>query len=302
MKPFLLQSCCKDYIWGGNRLHEFGKASDTDRIAESWELSTHPDGESIIASGAYKGMTLTQYLNEHPEAAGSNCIQFSKFPVIVKLIDAYDRLSIQVHPDKTEMWYVVDAEPGASILYGFREEITKEQYRKAIGNGTLLDHMQKIPVSAGDVFMIPAGTLHAIGKGILIAEVQQNSNITYRVFDYNRGRELHIEQAVEVTEMKPSRNAPAEPTYKIPLSNSMYQRLGSCRYFSVSRFMLYGHLDFSPGTCYEHLLVLEGEGILTAGDEKLMLKKGSSVFIPAGTRYQIDGACTLIYTMTEQSK
>ena len=222
MKPFVLKAPCKDYLWGGNRLREFGKESDADKIAESWELSCHPDGESVIASGDYAGMTLPAFLAAHPEAAGESCRDFERFPVLIKLIDAHDNLSVQVHPDdayalahegeygKTEMWYIVDAEPGAELLYGFARDVTKEEFRRAIEENTLLDLVRHVPVRPGDVFFIPAGTLHAIGKGILIAEIQQNSNTTYRVYDYGRvgkdgkPRELHIAKALDVTRLTPA--------------------------------------------------------------------------------------------------
>ena len=140
MKPFFLKSVCKDYIWGGNRLREYGKVSDKERIAESWELSCHPDGESMIASGEYKGKTLTEFLKENPDALGVHCEKFDRFPVLIKLIDARENLSVQVHPDnayawqhehdwgKTELWYIIEAEPGAEIIYGFQDTLTKSSF------------------------------------------------------------------------------------------------------------------------------------------------------------------------------
>ena len=181
MKPFRLIAPCKDHLWGGDRLRAYGKHSDRDIIAESWELSCHPDGESIIADGEYAGMTLSAFLSEHPEAMGKNCDRFDRFPVLVKLIDARENLSVQVHPDdayalanegeygKTELWYIAEASPGAELIYGFRESITKEEFRRAIEENTLLSEVNRVPVKAGDVFFIEAGTLHAIGKGLLIA-------------------------------------------------------------------------------------------------------------------------------------
>lgn len=300
MKPFLLQAVCKDYVWGGNRLRDYGKQSQADRIAESWELSTHPDGESVIASGQYKGMPLSAFLKEHPEAAAAPGYQpFDPFPVIVKLIDAHEDLSVQVHPDKTELWYIIDAEPGASILYGFEKEITPEEVQTAIREGTLLSRMKRIPVSPGDVFLIPSGTLHSIGKGILLAEVQQNSNITYRVYDHDRGRELHIAQALQHMQFSPTVNTPARKASALYNSPSTFVRvLGGCRAFSVMETQLNGHKDASPGSCYEHILVLDGRGSMSTDDGTVMLEKGNSIFVPAGTEYMLWGECTLLGTVT----
>ncbi len=306
MKPFLLKAPCKDYIWGGNRLREFGKTSDADRIAESWELSCHPDGESVIASGDFKGQTLTAFLKAHPEAAGENCRDFEKFPVLIKLIDAHDDLSVQVHPDdayalshegeygKTEMWYVLDAQPGAQLIYGFRSEITKEDFRRAIEENTLLDQVRRVPVRAGDVFFIPSGTLHAIGKGLLIAEVQQNSNTTYRVYDYGRlgkdgkPRELHIEKALDVTNLKPLEMQPLSSPDRI--NGWRVQHLGDCTYFYVSLWEPEAAAPavwkFGGDTAsFLHLLVLDGSGVLQMADGgSLRLEKGASLFIPAGSQ------------------
>ena len=192
---------------------EYGKKCDFDKVAESWELSCHKDGNSVIDSGEYKGLTLSEYVEKAGKAVlGTDCEKFENFPILIKLIDAKDNLSVQVHPDneyalrvegeygKTEMWYVVDCDPGASLLYGFTHEISKEEFRQRIENNTLLEVTNRVEVHPGDVFFIESRTLHAIGKGILIAEIQQNSNTTYRVYDYGRvgadgkPRQLHIEK------------------------------------------------------------------------------------------------------------
>lgn len=315
MYPLVLTPPIKDYIWGGTKLREqFGKESSLDKLAESWELSCHKDGSSIIANGEYAGKTLAEYLAENKKALGSNCDKFEFFPVLIKLIDACDNLSVQVHPDneyaqrvegeygKTEMWYIVDCEPGASLIYGFKEHISKEDFQKAIEENTLLEKVNTVPVKKGDVFFINAGTLHAIGRGILIAEIQQNSNTTYRVYDYGRvgadgkPRELHVEKALDVTEL-----SPAKP-YKLPMAEKLegrtVQQLADCEYFTVS------HQEISIETLlcadessFNHILVLEGEGTLIAGNSEISLKKGSSVFVPASTGiYKIKGKCSIIIT------
>ena len=207
---------CKDYIWGGEKLRtEFGIESGLKPLAEAWVLSCHKDGPSTIVNGPDAGLTLPQYIEKHGRGVlGGNCARFEDFPILTKFIDAKDNLSIQVHPSneyalehegqygKTEMWYVLEAEPDACLYYGFQRDISKEEYKARIENNTLTEVLNAAPVKKGDVFFIPAGTLHAICKGIVVAEIQQNSNVTYRVYDYARRgaggqlRQLHIDQAL----------------------------------------------------------------------------------------------------------
>ena len=178
---------------------EYGKEYEGDVLAETWELSCHPDGPSYIMNGAYQGKTLQEYIDgEGKEVLGTHCRRFRDFPILTKFIDAKDNLSIQVHPDnryalknegqygKTEMWYVMDAGEGAYLYYGFRQEISREEFERRIKEDTLLEVLNAVPVQKGDVLFIESGTIHAIGKDILIAEIQQNSNVTYRVYDYGR--------------------------------------------------------------------------------------------------------------------
>lgn len=314
--PLILTPPIKDYIWGGTKLRDdFGKESDSERLAESWELSCHKDGQSIIADGEYAGKMLSEYLADNPQALGTSCEKFEYFPVLIKLIDARDNLSVQVHPDneyakriegeygKTEMWYIVDCEEGASLIYGFKEEISKEDFRRAIEENTLLDKVNTVPVKKGDVFFINSGTLHAIGKGILIAEIQQNSNTTYRVYDYGRvgadgkPRELHIEKALDVTEL-----SPAKP-YKLPEAAELYdgrtvQPLASCEYFTVDKQDIKNSGDFfASANSFHHILVLDGSAVMITESSETPIKKGTSIFVPAGTgAYQIKGKCSIILT------
>lgn len=316
--PMALRAACKDYIWGGTRLRtEYGQHSDADKVAESWMLSAHPDGPSTVENGAYAGMTLSQVLETAGRAiCGTDCAKFPDFPVLVKLIDAKDRLSIQVHPDdayarahgssfgKTEMWYIVDCEPGASLYYGFNHSIAKEEFRRRIENNTLEEVLNKVPVHRGDVFFIEAGTLHAIGAGILIAEIQQSSNLTYRIYDYGRPgkdgkpRELHIAQALDVTRLeRPQRSArPQGEPEAFP--GGVSTLLASCDIFTVREMELHD-AKFTVGEeSFHSLLCLSGEAsLLRRGGEELKLKKGSSVFLPAGCGpYRIRGNCTVLMT------
>lgn len=219
----------KDYLWGGTRLREeYGKKIDLTPLAETWECSVHPDGPSYIANGEFKGLELAEVLKRHPEYIGTK-VEDGKLPVLVKFIDAKKDLSVQVHPSdayardhegdngKTEMWYVIDAEEGAHLIYGFQHEVTEEILRKAVETGTLDKHLQKVEVHKGDTYFVPAGTVHGIGKGILVAEIQESSNVTYRVYDYNRvdkngkKRELHFDKAVQVMDMSVAPDVSQKP-------------------------------------------------------------------------------------------
>lgn len=231
-----LTPSCKDYLWGGSRLRtDFGIKSDLEPLAEAWVLSCHPDGPSYLPDGT----TLADYVAAHPEALGTDCAKFEQFPVLTKFIDASKNLSIQVHPSndyalknehqygKTEMWYVLDCVPGAYLYYGFTHEISKEEFAERIKNNTLTEVLNAVPVHKGDCFFIPSGTLHTICKGIVVAEVQQNSNVTYRVYDYGRvgadgkPRALHIEKALDVTRRTP------------PQKHDFGSHLAQCEYFTV---------------------------------------------------------------------
>lgn len=319
VEPIKLRAACKDYIWGGTRLRqEYGQQSDQNKIAESWMLSAHPDGPSVIESGPCTGMTLPEYLQKTGGSVlGTDCERFPDFPVLIKLIDAKDRLSIQVHPDdvyarahggafgKTEMWYVLDCEPGAGLYYGFNSEITKEEFRQRIENNTLEEMLNREEVHPGDVFFIEAGTLHAIGAGILIAEIQQSSNLTYRIYDYARPgadgkpRELHIPQALDVTRLRrPER--PAGPQGKREtLQGHSRLLLASCPIFTVYEMEISEASLDAGAASFHSLLCLDGDALLLReGKPVLAFRKGDSVFIPAGYgAYTVKGSCRILQTM-----
>ena len=314
MYPMKLEAPCKDYIWGGTRLRdEYGKKSDADKVAESWELSCHKDGRSVIANGEYAGKTLEEYINaEGKGVLGKNCERFEYFPILIKLIDAKDNLSVQVHPDndyalrvegeygKTEMWYIVDCAPGAELLYGFKHEISREEFARRIQDNTLLEVTNNVPVHKGDVFFIESGTLHAIGKGILIAEIQQNSNTTYRIYDYGRvgadgkPRQLHIDKACEVTKLIPP-TRPAKPMGQ-PEKKDGYTvtLLATSEYFNVNKLDIASKAELCASKAsFASLLVLDGAFEL----DGLELKKGDSVFVPAGYgSYTLKGSGEVILT------
>lgn len=301
LSPVKLTPAIKDYIWGGKKLiTDFGKETSLERAAESWELSTHPDGSSVIATGKFTGKTLPEYISENGiDIIGDNAKAFDFFPILIKLIDAKDNLSIQVHPDdryalehegeygKTEMWYIVDCSDDAYLYYGLNATITKEDFLQRIHDNTILEVLNKVPVYKGDVFFIPAGTIHAICSGILICEIQQNSNTTYRVYDYNRigtdgnPRPLHIDKAADVSMLAPS------PEYVQPDKNT----LASCKYFTVKHLACVNKLLLDTNEkCFQSIIILDGQGTLLLGDTNMDLCKGDSVFIPAQKgKYTLEG-------------
>lgn len=315
--PLLLEPAFKDYIWGGNRLKtDFGKKTDMTPLAESWELSCHPDGPSVIVNGPWAGRTLAEYLAAQPKGLCAGADEKTEFPLLIKLIDAARALSVQVHPDdeyarreensfgKTEMWYVVDAEEDAGIYYGFKEEITLEEMEQAIRTDTLTDKLNWQKAKKGDVFFIPAGTVHAIGAGLLIAEVQQSSNLTYRVFDYGRlgadgkPRALHIQKALDVARREPP-VYPVGPTEKPKaVPGGMVQPLVKCERFDVSTVTVKGLMqDTVDADSFHSFLCLDGAGALICGGESLPIEKGRSVYLPAGMgAYQLAGDMQLLKT------
>lgn len=312
-----LKPSCKNYLWGGRRLaDEYGIEYEEDILAEAWELSCHPDGPSYISNGKYAGMTLEEFIEaEGKEVLGSHCRRFRDFPILIKFIDAKQNLSIQVHPNnryalknegqygKTEMWYIMDANPGAFLYYGFKTEVSKEEFAKRIEEDSLLEVLNAVPVQKGDVLFIESGTIHAIGEGILIAEIQQNSNVTYRVYDYGRvgkdgkKRDLHIEKALAVTNRVP-----------IVKDKTSYPHVADCDYFTVDKLNLDGtfmkKMEGSVSeTSFASILFLDGEGTISNKGESLQFKKGESFFLTAGSgAYTIEGSCdALVTTIREKA-
>ena len=293
-----LYPVCKDYIWGGAKLREkYGKLTDANPCAESWELSFHKDGPCKISDGRTLAEAITA------DDIGTRAEKFPYFPTLIKFIDAKSDLSVQVHPSdeyalknessygKTEMWYIVDADCGAGIYLGFKEDVTAEQLKRAIAEKRLSELLNFYPVKPGESYFIPAGTIHAIGKGCLICEVQQNSNLTYRVYDYGRKdkfgneRELHIEKALAVTSLM---RFEAEPR-----SSGI---LGSCDYFTVTKESVSGVFEtFADTESYNAVTCTAGCGVI----EGEKISAGDSFFIPAGYGiYRIEGNLEVLITKT----
>ena len=305
MKPFFLKPACKSSIWGGTKLKsKFGKDFPGEIISESWELSVHPAGLSLADSGENAGTPLSDLIRD-PLVLGKNPASYPQFPLMIKWIDSQRPLSIQVHPDneyamekegdmgKTEMWYIIECEPDAYLYYGFEKAITPQEFADRIANDTLLDVVKKVPVKKGDVFFIPSGTLHAIGPGILLAEVQQSSNVTYRIYDYGRldtdgkPRELHVEKALQVMNTRSSA-LPRQPMrllrYRKGCAGELLLR---CKYFQVERLLLNTDIHRLPAdyktesNSFHVLLCIEGCGFLSGKGFKLEFRKGDCVFVPA---------------------
>ena len=294
----------KDYLWGGTRLREeYGKEINLTPLAESWECSVHPDGPSYVANGSFKGKTLAEVLKETPKYLGTK-VENGELPVLVKFIDAKKDLSVQVHPNdeyaqkhehdngKTEMWHVIDAEEGACLIYGFQHAVTEEILRKSLEAGTLSKHLQKVPVHKGDTYFVPAGTVHGIGKGILVAEIQESSNVTYRVYDYDRvdkngkKRELHFSKAVQVMDMSVASDVKQKPRIVKYYPGCSRELLCRCKYFETERIQVTKGFSFSVmNSSFQILMCLEGYGqveTMDAEQKPMRFCKGETLFLPAG--------------------
>lgn len=314
MYPLLLKPAVKDYLWGGNRLKkEYGLETESEIAAEGWMLSCHKDGAGTVLNGELVGKALPEVLEIWGKAAlGERAAKFEYFPLLIKLIDAEKKLSVQVHPNdeyalknegeygKTEMWYVVDCKEGAELIYGFKNEITKEEFERRIKDNTLTEVCNNVPVHKGDVFFISAGTLHAIGEGILIAEVQQNSNTTYRVSDYGRlgadgkPRPLHIEKAIDVTECVPPKIPYGQVGKITRVGNDTVRELAKCDLFTAQLIELRKSFTIQTSESFASLIVLDGNARLSENGNALEIKKGDSIFVPAGFDISLKGNADIL--------
>ena len=303
----------KDYLWGGTKLRdEYGFESNLEKLAEGWMLSCHKDGENTIENGEFAGKTITEVVKSNPDFLGENGKKFEYFPSLIKIIDAKDDLSVQVHPDneyamrveneygKTECWYILDCEEGAELIYGFNREISSEEFKTRIADNTFLETVNKVKVKKGDLFFIEAGTLHAIGKGILLAEIQQNSNTTYRVYDYGRlgadgkPRDLHVAKAIDVTNCTPPTRSTNPEGELVEYEDYSTQLLTKCDLFNVKKVSVKNIFDgIADEKSFVSVLVTDGNGKI----ENIDIKKGDSLFIPANYgNFTISGNLEIIIT------
>lgn len=293
----------KDYIWGGNKLKKlYGKQSTFDKIAESWELSCHQNGQCIVRDGKYAGKTLAEALAIEENKSIDEIKD--KFPIIIKLINSNEDLSIQVHPDnltfndkiitgKNEFWYILEADNNSKIAYGLKEKVNKNQFDELCKNGKIIDKLNFIPVKEGQSFFINAGLIHSIGKGITLIEIQQNSDLTYRLYDYNRQdkygnyRPLHIKDALETAILSPTIYKDVERKQR---NNSEIINLCNCPFFKIDKISSINQFNITSDKSFICITVLNGNGNI----KEIPLQKGDTVYIPKNSIADITGNLTFI--------
>lgn len=307
-EPFFLESCMHDKIWGGTKLRDvFHYDIPTETTGEYWAISAHPNGVSTISNGQFAGQKLDRVYAENTAYFGNP--KEKVFPLLTKILDANDWLSVQVHPDdaygmehegelgKTECWYIISAEPGSEIIYGHNAS-SKEELKAMIEAGDWNHLLTKVPVQAGDFFYVPSGTMHAIGKGIMILETQQSSDTTYRVYDFDRKdaegnlRDLHIKQSVDVLNLGKPENSVSATTLADHLLNIC---LVSNPFFTVYKWVTEGLVDMKQTAPYLLISVLDGQGTLAVGSEAYDIKKGMHFILPNDVKaWTFDGQLEMI--------
>ena len=308
-EPMFLKPVFQEKIWGGSRLRSvFGFDIPNDKIGEDWAISAHPHGVSVVENGEYQGQKLDELWQNHKELFGNPTEHV--FPLLIKILDAEDELSVQVHPDdaygmkhegelgKTECWYIIDAEPGAEIIYGHHAK-TREELAEMIQEGRWDDLLKKVPVKKGDFFYVPSGTIHAIGKGIMILETQQSSDTTYRVYDYDRKdangntRELHIQQSIDVTTVPAI--TPQIQMKEVRKGNSSIVTYLETEFFNVYEWDIKGITSFKKQASYTLATVIDGAGELVVNEKIYPLTKGASFILPNDvTEWTVQGELSII--------
>ena len=309
MQPLFMEPVFQEKIWGGSRLRSvFGFEIPNDQIGEDWAISAHPHGVSVVKNGPVKGQKLDDLWTNHQELFGHS--DEDVFPLLIKILDAEDELSVQVHPDdayglkhegelgKTECWYIIDAAPGAEIIYG-HTAASREELAQMIEDARWDELFVRVPVKKGDFFYVPSGTIHAIGKGILILETQQSSDTTYRVYDYDRQddsgqtRELHIQQSIDVTTV-PARR-PEVSIAEVRHGQSAVITYLQTAFFNVYEWQVKGSLKFSKHAPYTLATVIEGYGKLVVDGEEYELALGASFILPDQiTSWEVQGDLKII--------
>lgn len=315
---YKLKPAYKDYLWGGNKLREiYGKDTPYDTTAESWELSAHKDGPSTIVGGEYDGVSFKDFIDENKSAVcGWKADVFDRFPILIKLIDATNALSIQIHPDddyafvresefgKNEVWYILDCEKDSYLYLGLNKDYSKSEIQQKVNDKSITEALNKVYVKPGDVLFVPAGTIHAIGAGILICEIQQNSNSTYRLYDYERRdknnnlRPLHIDKAMDVVDCNQYLVNTDGVGETIKYARSEQRLLCECKYFEVKYYDIPKHeIIMVDDSSFKAIVVIEGDCDVTCQNETEHVFAGDSLFISAGRkRVHINGKCKLIVT------
>lgn len=311
--PLRMRPVFKNYLWGGTALKEdYHKRTPYDITAESWEVAVHKDGTSVVDNGPLAGMSLDRVMEKLGEDLMGSFAEGDRFPLMLKILDANDKLSVQVHPDdiyanehengelgKTEMWYVLDAKPNAKLIYGFNRDLTEEEFSAAIRQKRLPDILNSVSAKRGDVFFIEAGTVHAVGSGLVIAEIQQNSNTTYRVYDWDRvdkngkSRELHIAKALDVSNLEDSSTTAKMPVLTIEEGKNVRRMLSCCRYFAAEHITVEESAkEKTNGRSFHIILIADGEGTIGYQGGSVSFRCGDSFLIPAELgKYTINGEC-----------
>jgi mannose-6-phosphate isomerase len=318
MYPLKFKPVFKDYLWGGRNLSRLGKAlPETGIVAESWEVSSHPEGPSLIDNGEFAGMSLTDLVERYPTEVLGTAVELKygkKFPLLVKLIDANQKLSVQVHPDdayallherefgKHEIWYILAAQPGAQIIYGLTPGTTKEEFTRCVGAGQIEACLHYQAVAVGDVIDIPPGMVHALGAGLILIEIQQNSNATYRVFDYNRMdvagklRPLHVKKALDVIDFSAVK-AEQQPNEPVNLSPGVTRTtLAKNFHFQVDLYQIKDEIqEIAAGERFFIYTILDGLGKIIWNEAEISVKQGDSLLIPAALgKYRFNGHLSVL--------
>lgn len=312
MYPIKFENIYYEKVWGGRDLELFRNNLPKGNIGESWDVACHKNGTSIISNGEFKGMKLDELIKKEGTSIIGTKMPKESFPLLIKFINAKESLSIQVHPDdryendleegtgKTEAWYVVEAFKGANLVVGTQKGCTKEQFKKAIANGELELYINKIYVKKGEVYFIKSGLIHAIGEGVILVEVQQNSDITYRVYDYNRGRELHVDKALDVIDL----NLKGTVSRGLKVENEGFYKtyFCVCKYFSLELYDIKSEVkEESDSERFYIFTCVEGEGEIVYTNGIEVIKKGDSILIPAVLgEYTLKGEMKLLKSYVPQ--
>lgn len=301
----------KEKIWGGNRLRDFGYDIPSNQTGECWAVSAHPSGESVVTNGEFKGKTLSELWENYRVLFGG--LSQEKFPLLVKIIDANNDLSVQVHPcdnyakskengelGKTECWYVIDCEEDSKLIYGIHAD-SKEELNQMIDEGKWDQLLKTIPIKKGDFFFVPSGTVHALKAGTVVLEIQQNSDTTYRLYDYDRKdhvgklRELHIEKSKDVIKV-PFKELEIKPEVK-KKDKITETKLVECDYFTVYKYEINGEVVLEQNRPFMLFSLIDGNGILKVDNEQYRIKKGDHFMIPSNTKnFTLEGNITIITT------
>ncbi len=299
--PLTFDPIFKDYPWGGRNLEsKLGRTIPAGIVAESWDIAAHPNGSSVVNNGPLAGSTLPEVQQLMGEALVGECSSEAqnsgKFPLLIKILDANRWLSVQVHPNdeyglrnegeygKTEMWVVLRAEPGAELIYGFKPGITRDAYAAIIGTDASTEPLHRVAVKPGDVIFVPAGAIHALGPGVMVTEIQQNSDTTYRIWDWGRPRPLHLRQSLDVLNFDQVEPGPVQPEVLLDEDGFCIERLARCPYFETERITMQAGNDYfgqCDGTTFELWAVIEGNATLYSDADPVSLAAVQWVLLPA---------------------